>query len=107
MRTTSWTREESSSAFPPAEVTAFPLWQRLVRSRASTPAWEMPALLGLLAFSALLYLWDLGREGMANTFYSAAVMSGSQSWKAFFFGSFDAASFVTVDKPPVALWVME
>jgi 4-amino-4-deoxy-L-arabinose transferase-like glycosyltransferase len=55
----------------------------------------------------VLYLWDLGREGMANTFYSAAVMSGSQSWKAFFFGSFDAASFVTVDKPPVALWVME
>jgi 4-amino-4-deoxy-L-arabinose transferase-like glycosyltransferase len=107
MRTTSWTREGSSSAFPQARVTAFPLWQRLVRSRASTPAWEMPALLCLLALSALLYLWDLGREGMANTFYSAAVMSGSQSWKAFFFGSFDAASFVTVDKPPVALWVME
>ncbi|HEY4865220.1 MAG TPA: glycosyltransferase family 39 protein, partial [Candidatus Dormibacteraeota bacterium] len=107
MRTTGWTREGSSSALPPARVTAFPLWQRLVRSRASTRAWEMPVLLCLLALSALLYLWDLGREGMANTFYSAAVMSGSQSWKAFFFGSFDAASFVTVDKPPVALWVME
>src|ERR1700730_8977089 len=107
MRTTGWTREGSSSALPPARVTAFPLWQRLGRSRASTRAWEMPVLLCLLALSALLYLWDLGREGMANTFYSAAVMSGSQSWKAFFFGSFDAASFVTVDKPPVALWVME
>src|SRR6202011_5693227 len=83
------------------------LWQKLVRSRPSTRAWEMPVLLCLLALSALLYLWDLGREGMANTFYSAAVMSGSQSWKAFFFGSFDAARFVTVDKPPVALWAME
>src|ERR1700730_1054978 len=103
MRTTGWTREGSSSALPPARVTAFPLWQRLVRSRASTRAWEMPVLLCLLALSALLYLWDLGREGMANTFYSAAVMSGSQSWKAFFFGSFDAASFVTVAKPPLAL----
>src|ERR1700736_4970001 len=107
MRTTGWTREGSSSALPPARVTAFPLWQRLVRSRPSTRAWEMPVLLCLLAFSVVLYLWDLGREGMANTFYSAAVMSGSQSWKAFFFGSFDAASFVPVDKPPVALWVME
>ncbi len=107
MRTTSWTGEGSSSALPRSRVTAFPLWQGLVRSRASAPAWEMPALLCLLALSALLYLWDLGREGMANAFYSAAVMSGSQSWKAFFFGSFDAASFVTVDKPPVALWVME
>lgn len=106
MRTTDWTREGPSGAFP-ARVGAFPLWQPLVRSRASTPAWEMPALLGLLALSALLYLWDLGREGMANTFYSAAVMSGAKSWEAFFFGSFDAASFVTVDKPPVALWVME
>ena len=107
MRTNSWTGEGTSSALPQARVTAFPLWQKLVRSRASTPDWEVLALLCLLAFSAVLYLWDLGREGMANTFYSAAVMSGSQSWKAFFFGSFDAASFVTVDKPPVALWVME
>jgi 4-amino-4-deoxy-L-arabinose transferase-like glycosyltransferase len=107
MRTNSWTGEGTSSALPQARVTAFPLWQKLVRSRASTPDWEVLALLCLLAFSVVLYLWDLGREGMANTFYSAAVMSGSQSWKAFFFGSFDAASFVTVDKPPVALWVME
>jgi 4-amino-4-deoxy-L-arabinose transferase-like glycosyltransferase len=107
MRTNSWTGEGTSSTFPQARVTAFPLWQKLVRSRAWTPDWEVLALLCLLAFSAVLYLWDLGREGMANAFYSAAVMSGSQSWKAFFFGSFDAASFVTVDKPPVALWVME
>src|SRR3984893_9031302 len=107
MRTIDWTGEGSSSAFPQARVTAFPLWQKLVRSRASTPAWEMPALLCLLALSALLYLWDLGREGMANTFYSAAVMSGSPSWKYFIYASIDAASFVTVDKPPVALWMME
>src|ERR1700680_3654411 len=103
MRITGWTREGSSSAFPQARVTPFPLWQRLVRSRASTPAWEMPALLCLLALSALLYLWDLGREGMANPFYSAAVMSGSQSWKAFFFGSFDAASLFTAANSPVPL----
>jgi 4-amino-4-deoxy-L-arabinose transferase-like glycosyltransferase len=53
-----------------------------------------------------LYLWDLGASGWANSFYSAAAQAGSQSWKAFFFGSSDAANSITVDKPPLALWVM-
>jgi 4-amino-4-deoxy-L-arabinose transferase-like glycosyltransferase len=44
---------------------------------------------------------------MANTFYAAAVKSGTESWKAFFFGSLDPGSFITVDKPPASLWVME
>ena len=32
--------------------------------------------------------------------------AGSQSWKAFFFGSSDAANAITVDKPPAARWIM-
>ena len=35
------------------------------------------------------------------------MQAGTQSWKAFFFGSFDAANVITVDKPPLALWPME
>ena len=66
-----------------------------------------PAVLSLLAGTALLYLWGLGASGWANSFYSAAVQAGTQSWKAFFFGSFDSSSFITVDKPPASLWVME
>ncbi len=50
---------------------------------------------------------DLDRSGWANAFYSAAVQAGTKSWKAFFFGSSDAANFITVDKPPASLWVME
>ena len=50
--------------------------------------------------------WDLSRNGNANTFYAAAVLSGTESWKAFFFGSLDSASFITVDKPPFAFWAM-
>ncbi|MGZ4200068.1 MAG: glycosyltransferase family 39 protein, partial [Thermoleophilia bacterium] len=49
----------------------------------------------------------LGSSGWANAFYSAAVQAGAHSWKAFFFGSSDAASFITVDKPPASLWVMD
>jgi len=61
----------------------------------------------LLATTAVLYLWGLGASGWANSFYSAAVQAGTKSWKAFFFGSSDAANFITVDKPPASLWVME
>jgi 4-amino-4-deoxy-L-arabinose transferase-like glycosyltransferase len=68
--------------------------------------WYRPALAGLLLATGVLYLWGLGESGWANSFYSAAVQAGSESWKAFFFGSSDAASSITVDKTPLALWPM-
>jgi 4-amino-4-deoxy-L-arabinose transferase-like glycosyltransferase len=79
----------------------------LLRGRAADPRWARPALLALLALTALLYAAGLSRNGWANDFYSAAVQAGTRSWKAFFFGSFDASSFITVDKTPASLWVME
>jgi 4-amino-4-deoxy-L-arabinose transferase-like glycosyltransferase len=68
---------------------------------------ERGALAALLLGTALLYLWGLGASGYANEFYAAAVQAGTKSWKAMFFGSFDSANFITVDKPPAALWPME
>ncbi|ODT97967.1 MAG: glycosyl transferase [Pseudonocardia sp. SCN 72-86] len=68
--------------------------------------WDRAALAALLAATAVLYLWDLGASGWANAFYSAAAQAGSVSWKAWFFGSSDAANAITVDKTPGALWVM-
>ncbi len=82
------------------------LLDRLVRGRLDEPAWVRPSLLGLLLATGVLYAWGLGASGWANAYYSAAVDAGSSSWKAFFFGSFDAASAITVDKPPASLWVM-
>ncbi|HEX2372966.1 MAG TPA: glycosyltransferase family 39 protein [Actinomycetota bacterium] len=79
---------------------------RLLRGREADPPWARPALAGLLAATALLYLWALSASGWANDFYSAAAQAASQSWKAFFFGSSDASNFITIDKPPAALWVM-
>nr|WP_234430757.1 glycosyltransferase family 39 protein [Streptomyces sp. NRRL F-4489] len=64
-------------------------------------------MLALLAVTAVLYVWDLSASKFANQFYSAAVQAGSVSWKAFFFGSSDSASAITVDKPPASLWPME
>ena len=79
---------------------------RLWRGPADEPAWARPALIGLLVATGVLYLWGLGASGWANSFYSAAVQAGSESWKAFFFGSSDAASSITVDKTPLSLWPM-
>jgi 4-amino-4-deoxy-L-arabinose transferase-like glycosyltransferase len=81
-------------------------WRRMLRGPADNPAWQRPALLALLLATALLYLWDLSSSGDANSFYAAAVQAGSKSWKAWFFGSLDSSNFITVDKPPGALWVM-
>ncbi|TMU93714.1 glycosyltransferase family 39 protein [Streptomyces sp. DASNCL29] len=79
---------------------------RAWRGRPEDPRWARPALWALLAATTVLYLWSLGASGYANQFYSAAVQAGGESWKAFFFGSSDAANSITVDKPPAALWPM-
>jgi 4-amino-4-deoxy-L-arabinose transferase-like glycosyltransferase len=64
-----------------------------------------PELAGLMALAGLLNVWALDRNGWANDYYSAAVRSMASSWHAFLYGSFDAAGVMTVDKPPLALWV--
>ncbi|MER5541464.1 glycosyltransferase family 39 protein [Streptomyces sp. NPDC002589] len=84
-----------------------PFVHRLWRGRPEDPRWARPALLGLLAATLVLYLYDLSASGYANSFYSAAVQAGSKSWKAFFFGSLDAGNAITVDKPSAFLWPME
>ncbi|WP_405734728.1 glycosyltransferase family 39 protein [Streptomyces sp. NBC_00028] len=83
-----------------------PFVKRLWRGRPEDPRWARPAFWGLLLATAVLYFYNLSSSGYANSFYSAAVQAGSQSWKAFFFGSLDAANAITVDKPPASLWPM-
>ncbi len=92
---------------PPATPVAAPgRLARLWRGSDTDPAWARPGLIGLLVATAILLFWGLTASGWSNAFYSAAVQAGSASWKAFFFGSSDAASSITVDKPPASLWVM-
>ena len=68
--------------------------------------WVRPALAVLLLGTAALYLWNLSGNGYANDYYAAAVQAGTQSVKAWLFGSLDAGNAITVDKPPAALWIM-
>ena len=64
-----------------------------------------PELVGLIALAGTLNLWALARNGWANDYYSAAVRSMSSSWHDFLFASLDRSGVMTVDKPPLALWV--
>ena len=64
-----------------------------------------PELVPLLLLAAALNLWALTRNGWANDYYSAAVRSMSTSWHNFLFASMDHSGVMTVDKPPLALWV--
>lgn len=80
-----------------AEPRTAPAWTRVRR-------WEPWALAGICAVAAVLYLWGIG-SSWGNSYYSAAVKSMSQSVENFVFGSFDPVGVVTVDKPPMALWV--
>lgn len=67
---------------------------------------EQVALIAILALASVLCLWNLTENGYSNEYYAAAAKAGSESWKALFFGSLDPASFITVDKPPLSLWLM-
>ncbi|MFZ0218235.1 MAG: glycosyltransferase family 39 protein, partial [Candidatus Dormiibacterota bacterium] len=69
------------------------------------PWWSRPALGGVLLLSVFLTCWALAINGDANTFYAAATLSGTKSLQAFFFGSLDAGNFISIDKPPLALWI--
>jgi 4-amino-4-deoxy-L-arabinose transferase-like glycosyltransferase len=74
----------------------------------------LPALLAVLrhagffvvvAVSAVLNTVRLSQNGYSNIFYSAGIKSMIRSLHNFFFVSFDPGGLVTVDKPPLGLWV--
>ncbi len=67
------------------------------RSPDDQPRWARPALLGIAVVAAVLYAWNITQAGYAP-FYSVAVKSMSESWKAFFYGAFDPNATITIDK---------
>ncbi|MDR6175151.1 4-amino-4-deoxy-L-arabinose transferase-like glycosyltransferase [Nocardioides zeae] len=89
----------------PAETRHDPVPRTATRPISGRTA-ERLGLAVLLVGTALLYLWDLGASGWANSFYAAAAQAGSESWSAFFFGASDAGGAITVDKTPLSLWPM-
>ena len=95
-------RPRACSAHPPAPLAAAHPRRARRSSRSGSGRRSSPCS----SRPRVLYLWALGDSGDANSFYAAAVQAGSESWKAWFFGSLDSSNFITVDKPPACLWVM-
>lgn len=62
--------------------------------------------IALAALAAAAYLLNLTVSGYANTYYALAAQAASQSWSAWFFGSLDSSGFITIDKPPLATWLL-
>ncbi len=62
------------------------------------------ALVLIAGLAGLSYAWGI-RQDALEPFYAAAVRSMAGNWHNFFFGSFDPAGTVTVDKLPGALWI--
>jgi 4-amino-4-deoxy-L-arabinose transferase-like glycosyltransferase len=67
------------------------------------PAYARPALLCITVLAAALYAWGINHS-QYHTFYANAVRSMTESWKAFFYGSFDPGNSITLDKLPGFLW---
>lgn len=63
------------------------------------------ALIFIAALSFGLNFYAISQNGTGNEYYAAAVKSMTQSFHNFFFVSFDPSGMVTVDKPPLGLWV--
>jgi 4-amino-4-deoxy-L-arabinose transferase-like glycosyltransferase len=93
----------SSSVSYPAP--SHPLSRARWRLRARPHLRLRPELGALLGVAAVLNLWALSINGWANTYYSAAARSMGSSWHNFLFGSLDPSGLMTVDKPPLSLWI--
>jgi 4-amino-4-deoxy-L-arabinose transferase-like glycosyltransferase len=60
---------------------------------------------GVLLLALGLEITMVQKSGYGNSYYAAAVKSMLSSWHNFFFAAYDPGGFISVDKPPLALWL--
>jgi 4-amino-4-deoxy-L-arabinose transferase-like glycosyltransferase len=81
---------------------------KLPDSQTSRAALLMNATLPLTLVAAVAVLartWQLSQNDFGRQYYAAGVRSMLESWHNFLFNAFDPAGFVSIDKPPVAIWL--
>ncbi|HEY4897715.1 MAG TPA: glycosyltransferase family 39 protein [Solirubrobacteraceae bacterium] len=78
-------------------------WRR--RVTGVRPGVAHLGFVAVVVLSAVLNTHRLAQNGYANIFYSAGDRSMLRSLHNFFFVSFDPGGLVSVDKPPLALWL--
>jgi len=73
-------------------------------NNAGYSRYEIILLVAVLFLSLALRLWGLDHNHWGAEYYTAAVRSMTMSWHNFFYAAFDPTGFISLDKPPVALW---
>jgi 4-amino-4-deoxy-L-arabinose transferase-like glycosyltransferase len=104
----SWETSSAASPTTSAAPVATPVgsaWALRTRAKALAARAPHPELFAVLGLAGVLDLWALARNGWANAYYAAAVKSMSSNWHDFLFASLDRGGVMSVDKPPLALWV--
>jgi 4-amino-4-deoxy-L-arabinose transferase-like glycosyltransferase len=89
----------------------------VLQHRVPTTVWDIPSwlrkekvlsligIISILVLAAVLRGANLGALGYANRYYTAAIVSMLQSWRNFFFVAAEPGGAVSIDKPPVGLWI--
>ena len=89
--------------YPSQTTSSFKGW--LVRPLAWRVTPSAIVLGAIVLLSLGLHLYNIQSIGDSNTYYTAAVKSMLQSWHNFFFVSAEPGGSVSVDKPPLGLWI--
>lgn len=67
--------------------------------------WYLIVLVLISFLSFWINLYNISEYGYGNEYYAAAIRSMTQNFKNFFFVSFDPSGMISVDKPPLGLWM--
>ena len=68
-------------------------------------SWELLGIMSIVLLAAWLRFSNLDSLGYVNHYYTAGVKSMLQSWHNFFFVAAEPGGSVSIDKPPVGLWL--
>ncbi|MCC7360337.1 MAG: glycosyltransferase family 39 protein [Anaerolineales bacterium] len=90
-------------------MTAAPVFQKTpslpVRPSRRGRAARGLGLSAVVALAAALRFANLSALGYANHYYTAGVVSMLQAWRNFYFVAAEPGGAVSIDKPPVGLWL--
>ncbi|HUN05048.1 MAG TPA: glycosyltransferase family 39 protein [Aggregatilineales bacterium] len=92
----------STSTFVPAPAESQADFKTRFLARLTPP---VIAVVGIMLLAALLNFINIDSIGQANTYYTAAIEAMLQSPSNFFFAAAEPGGSVTIDKPPVGLWL--
>lgn len=81
------------------------MFTQKIQAFSRTKALTALSLTAIILLAAFLRFYNLGATGVGNEYYAAAVKSMLTSWHNFFFVAYEPGGSISVDKPPLGLWL--